>query len=257
MFASRLVLGMSCAVMLSVPSIFAQEVAYLYPSKDNTLYEPGSLTSNGAGQTFYAGVTNNGRRRRAVLNFDIMGNLPAGSTIIYASLDIVALKDHTPPPALDVTLQLQRALQDWGEGSSDAGSRGGGGAPATDGDTTWQHTFYPGSRWTTPGGDFSSIVSSNVFVTNRGRYTFDSTDELITDVQDMLDNPKSNFGWGIIAEDENPTSRASARQIASREHVNPDIWPLLVVYYLVAPEQAPNRALTGFLRNLFAIESTR
>ena len=50
--------------------------------KDNTLYftEDGSL-SNGAGQYLFAGNTAAGVPGRAVLAFDIAGNIPPGSTI--------------------------------------------------------------------------------------------------------------------------------------------------------------------------------
>src|SRR5437867_1594192 len=53
----------------------------LAPSKDNTLYQTvdGSL-SNGVGRYVFAGETAVGTLRRAVMEFDIACNIPAGAT---------------------------------------------------------------------------------------------------------------------------------------------------------------------------------
>ncbi len=57
------------------------------PSKDNTLYEDATgSTSNGAGSNTFAGSINTGPVRRAVLAFEIAGNIPAGSTINSAAV---------------------------------------------------------------------------------------------------------------------------------------------------------------------------
>lgn len=55
----------------------------LAPDRDNTLYEdPAGTLSNGAGQFIFAGVTNDGFVRRAVLYFDLTsGNIPAAAII--------------------------------------------------------------------------------------------------------------------------------------------------------------------------------
>jgi hypothetical protein len=59
------------------------------PSKDNTLYEDdfGSL-SNGKGQHIFTGETLLYGARRAVVAFDVAGNVPFGATIVSATLDL-------------------------------------------------------------------------------------------------------------------------------------------------------------------------
>ena len=65
------------------------------PTKDNTLYEsPTGATSNGAGGSIFAGVTNTGDIRRALLQFDL-SSIPAGATVTSATLRVT--KDRQGP----------------------------------------------------------------------------------------------------------------------------------------------------------------
>jgi hypothetical protein len=114
------------------------DTATLTPVKDNTLYQDdfGAL-SNGKGIYVFAGATNGGLLRRAVVAFDV-SSIPAGSTITSASLQLRLTKTisgNTP-------VTLNRLLQDWGEGASDAGNQEGQGAGSEPGDATWIHAFY-------------------------------------------------------------------------------------------------------------------
>ncbi len=127
-------------LLIATQAAFGAVVA-ITPSKDNTLYESasGSL-SNGAGQHFFAGRTDvlaGALIRRALLTFDIAGNIPAGSTIINVTL--MLNMSRTNLAAGPRTVSLHRVLADWGEGTSDPLGGGGGGAAATLGDTTWIH----------------------------------------------------------------------------------------------------------------------
>jgi hypothetical protein len=97
----------------------------LNPSKDNTLYQDtnGAL-SNGAGQHFFVGNTNNGSIRRGIIAFDIAGTIPAGATINSLTLTLYlsrTLSDSPQPVA------LHKLLADWGEGASDASDNEGSG----------------------------------------------------------------------------------------------------------------------------------
>ena len=164
----------------------------LSPSKDNTLYETISgTTSNDAGQFLFAGVTNGGEIRRAVIAFDVVGAIRSGSTI--TSVDLTLQMSRTQ--AGSETVQLHKLLADWGQETSDTFGTEGSGTTATSGDATWVHRFFDTDTWQTPGGDFSPTVSASAPVSGIASYTWNSTTQLVADVQGWLDTPSGNFGW--------------------------------------------------------------
>ena len=121
-------------------------------------------------------------------------------------------------------------LQDWGEGTSNSGFSGGGGAPATAGDATWLHTFFNTALWINPGGDFSATVSGSQSVgTLPGDFTLGSTSQMVADVQSWLDDPSNNFGWLLL---NNEIVVQTARKFGSRENLTVANRPLLTVEYI-------------------------
>jgi hypothetical protein len=125
---------------------------------------------------------------------------------------------------------LRRVLQDWGEGSSNSGSTGGGGVQATVGDATWLHTFFDTSFWVDPGGDFSATLSGSQSVgTLATDYTWNSTVQMVADAQSWLDDPNNNFGWGILTDE---TVVQTARRFGSKENTTVANRPLLTVEYI-------------------------
>ena len=139
-------------------------------------------------------------------------------------------------------VSLSRVSRAWGEGASDAGDPGGGGAQAETGDATWLHTFYNTSFWTTPGGDFSPTSSATTTVsTVNTTYTW-SGSGLLADVQAWVSSPASNFGWVIRG---NEITAGIAQRFNSRENgSNP---PQLAVTYQVpcgTPTPTPTIAPT-------------
>src|SRR5206468_1345515 len=123
------------------------------------------------------------------------------------------------------TFDLRRLLGDWGEG---AGTNNGGTA-ANPGEATWNARFYPSSLWTVPGGsisnDFSEAVSASLLLPDVGTYTFNSTSNLVSDVQKWLQNPATNFGWILMSESEDVAF--TIRRIGTRESITNA--PLLTV----------------------------
>jgi cytochrome c peroxidase len=198
----------------------------LHPSKDNTLYEDdtGSL-SNGAGSFFFVGKTDQEFMRRGIIAFDVAGGIPAGSTIVSATLRCHMSKTNSV--AQPVT--LHRLLADWGEGRSNAPENEGTGTSATTGSATWLHTFFRTDFWTTPGGDFWPTDSATTIVGGLGFYTWGSTAEMVADVQAWLDNPETNFGWLLAG---NESTWQTTKRFDSREHAEPSNWPVLIVDYL-------------------------
>ncbi|HAH23020.1 MAG TPA: hypothetical protein DCL77_04535 [Prolixibacteraceae bacterium] len=209
-------------------SMQAQNTISMNPSKDNTLYEnlAGSI-SNGAGDHFYVGETNQGLKRRALLKFDIASNVPTGTSILKVTLTLSMDKAS----AGSNTIELHVLTTDWGEGASVAleiaGVGGGSGTVAQTNDATWLYSYYNSSLWTTAGGDFNPLVSASTSVSEIGNYTWTSA-QLATDVQNWLNNPSSNFGWCLIG---NEATLRTTKRFASREFTTTDNRPLLTIVY--------------------------
>ncbi|HXV12736.1 MAG TPA: DNRLRE domain-containing protein [Candidatus Krumholzibacteria bacterium] len=208
-------------------------------SKDNTLYEEDGLCdacpgtngvldslSNGAGEWVFAGTNNLGRARRALVAFDVAGNIPAGAVVDSVVLTLTMSRTI----AGTHTVALHRVLADWGEGTSDASCcapEEGTGGTATVGDATWVLRVFRAAAWTTPGGDFAVASSSVRSVAGSGPYQWQSA-QMTSDVQAWLDAPATNFGWILIGDE---TVDRSAKRFDSRESAATA--PRLTVYYTV------------------------
>lgn len=202
------------------------------PTKDNTLYEDATGgTSNGAGQNFFVGQTRDGEERRALVAFDIAGQIPAGATIVSATLKLQM--SRTNPTAGAQPIALHKVSADWGEGTSNASANEGRGATATPGDATWLHTFSSTAQWNTAGGDFAPTASATTTVTDIGIYTWGSTSGMVTDLQSWLDAPATNFGWILIG---NETDARTAKRFSSRENSTLTTLPQLTVVYQTSSE---------------------
>jgi len=215
------------AILVMMGSVgFSQSIAQIGASKDNTLYEdPNGALSNGAGNHIFAGTNGGGLIRRALLKFDIAGDVPANATIDSVKLTLYMSRTSL---ASSQSLELYRGLMDWGEDTSHAGGNEGGGDSAAVGDATWLHTFFDAQLWTNHGGDFTSTISASQAVGDTAYYSWGSTPEMVSDVQDWLNNPANNFGWIIIG---NEATSLTAKRFDSRENPNTNHRPLLTVYY--------------------------
>ena len=200
------------------------ETLVVNPSKDNTLYEStGAQLSNGQGIYMFVGLTGSGGSRRGLVAFDLSA-IPANATVTDVSLSLFLSRPRSDATA--ETIDLFKVVQDWGEGNSNAGSPGGGGAPAQAGDATWLNNFFNTSLWTTPGGDTASSVSASTAVSANNRpYTW-SGSGMVADVQSWVANPASNFGWMLAG---NEASQQSAQRFHTGENTNNK--PQLTVTY--------------------------
>jgi hypothetical protein len=220
---------------MPAPVATAQAVVNLVPNQDNTLFESNTgALSNGAGDSMFVGRNNQpqGSIRRGLLSFDIAGSIPAGSTITAARLTL----HLSPSNTANQTVQLRRVLATWGEGTSNANSQGGSGAAATANDATWLHRFFnrtPPSMWNTPGGDFATTPSASLTVGDTGFYTWNSTAELVADVQGWLNAPATNFGWILLG---NEAAAQTAKRFDTREHATAANRPMLQITYTPVPE---------------------
>jgi hypothetical protein len=211
-----------------VATIAAAGSANLPAIKDNSMWSEDSTLSNGVGEHLYSGRTNFAGSRRALLAFDIAGNIPAGATITSATLTLHVSKSPFSNPA-DQTFAVYRLLADWGESTSNAFSPGGAGAQAEPGDVTWSHRFFNTDAWTTAGGDFAALASATTSIPQSDDDDASwSGAALVADVQLWLDSPAANFGWIVIGPEGSPTT---ARRFDSRENITLAFRPVLAVEY--------------------------
>ncbi|TAK95486.1 MAG: DNRLRE domain-containing protein, partial [Verrucomicrobia bacterium] len=161
------------------------------------------------------GIRVGGVLRRAVLRFDLAGQIPAGAIINSVSLQVRVMR--VPIGPANSIFDLRRILQPWSESG-----------------VTW-NSRLPATPWQVPGvtgaADSVSAASSTVFVSGLGSYTFPSTPALIADVQAWANDPSTNSGWLLISEGEGILK--TARHFATHEDaVN---GPVLTVIYTQPP----------------------
>lgn len=194
----------------------------LTPSKDNSIYSEGEL-SNGAGQSLFSGVTNNGYKRRALIKFDLTDAVPEGATVDSAHMILTPSKVKTAGR----TVNVHMLESDWGEGTSDASAQEGKGAEATNGDATWTKSFLNGDAWVTAGGDFSPDILASDAVTMGTDARFGSP-QLTGAVLAWLDDPAVNHGVILLGDE---GSSSTTVRFNSKESSDSDKWPKLVLYY--------------------------
>jgi uncharacterized repeat protein (TIGR01451 family) len=204
----------------------------LTPVADNTLYQvatadPSQQLSNGAGQHFYVGDTNQGSNdiRRGAIKFDL-STIPTGSTILSATLTLNLSKTRNAAE----TIALHRALTNWGEGTSNAGAGGvgageGDGVQATTGSVTWFFASFPSQRWTTLGGDFAAAASASTSVGSVGRYQWTGAG-MTADVQQWVNNAATSFGWIFTG---NESGGGTSKQFDTKENTTAANRPVLTV----------------------------
>ena len=224
------------AVLSTLPAGTAGALtAQVVPDRDNTLYESSTgALSNGAGPSFFAGRTAQPTNsiRRGLVHFDVAGAVPAGATITGATLTL----NLTAAAPGSFAVGLHRVNDSWGEGTSNAGDGGGGGAPATANDATWRHRFFPATSWAVNGGEFQAAASASLAVGDVGAYTWGSTGSMVADVQAWLDTPGNNHGWLVRGVE---SSQPTSKKFESRESASPALRPLLVIEYTVPVPAAP------------------
>lgn len=223
--------------LAAIPALGAAEsqTLFIVAGADNTLYEdPDGAVSNGEGGFMLAGRNNLGQDsiRRAVLYFDVAGQLPYGAIVEQASLTLYLERGNGG----ERVLNLHRLLSDWGE----AGSKvmgGGLGAPAQQGDATWLHSFWPDVFWQRDGGHYVGRVSASQTVGDPapgmeldtpGFYTWGSSARLVQDVRRWQRQPEKNFGWILLGDE---TVSQTAKRFSSRDNTNPALHPVLEVHY--------------------------
>ena len=219
-------------LLLGSSSIFADEVT-ITAARDNSIFSEDGTFSNGKGKHLFSGTIGtfgpvNFALRRALIAFDVAGEIPAGSTITSATLTLNVSRNNSGASSMFV----HRLLSDWGEGTSVAANPEGRGIATGngDGDATWTHRFFSTDTWSTDGGDYNIVASASTLV-GPGLTAFSWTSFALTqDVQSMLDEPANNFGWILIGE-ESAVGPRNAKRFDSLQSDTPANRPRLTVEF--------------------------
>ncbi len=199
----------------------------LEPTKDVTIFSENGNLSSALGDLFVGKTAGSSGtdRRRALLSFDLEGSdIPSSAEIMSVTLTMRVTK--TSQSSSTNNISLHKLNQDWGEGTSN--SINGKGTSAAANDATWSHRFFGTSdTWNQGGGDFNTTPSGSQSISGIGTKTWNSTTQIVTDVQDWLDNPSTNFGWILIGSE---ASSGSAQRFNSSED-SVDFRPKLTVEY--------------------------
>jgi hypothetical protein len=201
---------------LLADSAVAQITVNLNPSQDNSIYSESS-NSNGTGALF-SGYTCSGNSRRALIQFDIAGSLPAGATVTAVTLTLNVMS--TGGSATAENYAIYPLATAWGEGTSFG--TGTGAAPVFP-DATWNDSQL-GTPWGTPGGAYGASSANTVLTDVMGLYNWSSA-QMVTDVQNWLNTPSSNHGWILIGDE---TATCTARMFGSSEQ---GVDPVLSITY--------------------------
>ena len=185
--------------------------------KDNTVFQSNVNNSDGGGPGMFAGTNGTGAPSRGLIEFNIAGNIPAGSTINSVQLELflgMAAGSGGGGGGGTFNIGLHAVSRAWGEGTAGSGHTAiagtGAGFAAGPGDATWNASAFPSTLWTNPGGDFTATASGTAAVgtTLNVASTWGSTVALVSDVQGWLNSPSTNFGWELINTDETDTQTA-------------------------------------------------
>ena len=169
---------------LAAGGAFGSSIA-LMSTGDTDISESPADNNNGGSTTFTSGANGRVERSRGLIRFDLTDQIPGNASIQAVSLTLVCTQVPGMGPA-DSTFDLHRLLVDWGEGTG-FNPDNDFGRPALSGEATWNNRFHPSSPWSVPGaaapGDFSSAVSSSVFVQGVGAYAFPTSAAMVAAVQ--------------------------------------------------------------------------
>jgi len=238
--------GLLCGLLAVVTAAHGARADFVTigATHDASIFSGNPNNSNGAGPGLFAGTDGVPQNLRSLIQFNVAGGVPAGSTItavkLTLTLGLVAGAGETGTRSIE----LHRLTATWGEGTTESTATTitgtGQGAPANSGDATWTDRFWSSTTpagWTSAGGDFVAAASAatDVGIATGVAYNWLSTPALVADVQGWLDNPSTNDGWLIRNANETPASR-TYRAFWSREASNAALRPQLRIDFTAAPE---------------------
>jgi len=210
------------------------------PTKDTTLYQFNTGSSNGLGESFWTSLGTGSNALHSLLAFNVQAGVPAGATITNARLELNALA-ISGAPGLAVYAVPRNPSVAWVEGNANAASDESTPPTALGNAATWSHRqwFSSGAlgAWSTAGGDrqLPALATSNIVQT--GALVLSST-ALLDHVRTIHTSTTSYDGL-LLA----PT--AGAARFASDENAIVASRPRLVVDYFVSATTGDGTLETG------------
>jgi spore coat protein A len=227
------------AVFFLAGHVASAAVVTLEPIQDTTIYQgmdPSQGDPNyednscGAGAGMFTGTTADlAQVRRALLQFDIAGNMPPGAAI--NSVTLTATVDRAGD-SRDSAVTLHPLTRAWGEGAVDCLAVQGGGGQGGDagpGDATWLDARFQQEPWSSAGGDFEPASATAVVGNrngNQGVWDGAGNPAMLADVERWLADPDGNHGWILRGDEARAPGDPSARRFSTREGSAP---PQLVI----------------------------
>ncbi|RRJ95820.1 DNRLRE domain-containing protein [Opitutaceae bacterium TAV4] len=202
-------------------------------------------------------------------NLCLVGNMPANSsvkimrTVLQFDLSSIAAGAEISSLSLQMTVGNTGGSTNATSAATDIGSfslyalvpSGSNNNLFSETDATWNNWGAgDAKKWTTPGGDFSSLVKLSEAVvpatgalTNGAKYTFASTAEFVSVAQTALNNGLP-IQLIIISETaEQLTSGQGFIRFASNDHATENWRPLLTINATSIPEPGTNAMITSAL----------
>jgi hypothetical protein len=249
MYVREFLVALSAFAFL--PSILWSATATITALKDNAIFQSNSNNSAGGSPAIHVGSNGQGFAHRGLVAFDIAASVPAGSAITGVELRLYL---GNAPNTTSRTIGLHNLSKDWGEGTAGNSTLGmsgtGAGFSASPGDATWSHAMLASVAWANLGasGDFNPVANASLAVggPDDTPHTWLSTAALVSDVQNWLDSPATNFGWALVNANEGTTqtqkvfySRSATRNSSGIPNsLDPSWRPTLVVTYVPEPSAA-------------------
>lgn len=225
--------------------------ATLAPVADTTLFQNNPNNNLGA-SSLAVGATAAGLTNRALLRFDL-SSIPSNALIDSVTLNFIVSRGPFTEGEPSI-FQLHRFLKPWTEGAG----TGTTGTFASSGETTWNSQFHGSAAWSQPGGaagaEYSSTVSASVPIAplpvgEAHAYAFETTPDLVADVQAWLSGAAPNHGWLMASLQED--TPGTARRIVAGE--DPTFPPRLQVEYSLPPQFTSVAATNGAFEIRFTI----
>jgi len=250
-------LVVALSAVAAMPAVSRADVATIGAAHDNTIFQSNVNNSLGGGQAIFAGTNAQLSPRRGLIDFDIAGSIPAGSTINSVQMTLF-LNSVAGGSTASPTIHLYRVSDDWGEGTAGSSVNGAGGVgqglAAGEGDATWNARHFSATTptlWNMAGGDFApsdSAALTIVGTTLNAPYTWQSTPAMVADVQSWLNDSSTNFGW-LLRSDEGSASsvRGFWTREAARTGQNAFVPQLRVTYTAVPEPGAVSLLIVGCL----------
>ncbi len=219
-------LGFTIMQSSNVFSIVATQYCDTITSnKDNTINEsPAGVLANSTGLIYVGNVAKTDSiTRRGLVQFDLSA-IPSGATVDSVKL-VMSLQ-----ASANMTIEMYSVSANWGEGTSYSG--GGLGVAPTTNDVTWLHSFYSGTTWTTPGGDYDATMAFSATITSIDTEVTFSSDNMKSNVAAWVSGSASNYGWLLKSSDETTASKGVIAKLYSKETATTEAQkPTLYVYY--------------------------